>query len=82
MDFYERALLNHILASQDPGHRHDVLLRLAQARSLQELQHAATGLLLVLHRHGRREPREIRRHHFLPQAVTTLYLNLFIAAQS
>ena len=31
-DYYERALYNHILASQNPEDRHDVLLRAAAVR--------------------------------------------------
>ena len=65
-----------------PRDRHDVLLRLAQARPLQELQHAER-FLLVLHRHRHREPRQVRRHdlrarrrHALRQPVHPLRTDL------
>ncbi len=64
-DYYERALYNHILASQDPktgGMCYYVPLR----RIGQDLRRPARRLL-VLHRHGRGKPREIRRQHLFPQ---------------
>ena len=67
-----------LLAESRDGH--DVLLRAAAVRLAQGVQHAA-GLLLVLHRHRRREPRQVRRQHLLPRRTATLYVNLFIASE-
>ena len=46
---------------------HDVLLRAAAVRLAQGLQHARLDSLLVLHGHGRGEPRQVRRQHLLPR---------------
>jgi DUF1680 family protein len=65
-DFYERALYNHILASQNPDTGHDVLLRAVTLRIAARVQQAQR-LLLVLHRHRRRKSLQIRRQHLLLQ---------------
>ena len=62
MDFYERALYNDILASQDPDTGHVHLFHVAQARPFQNLFDAGQ-FLLVLRRHRHGKPRQIRRHH-------------------
>ena len=59
-DYYERALLNHILASQEPGTGHDDVLRAHEAGPLQGLRRPDRGVL-VLHRYRHREPRQVRR---------------------
>ena len=63
-DYYERALYNHILASQNPETGmmcYYVPLRSGLAKGLQRLRRR----VLVLHRYRRREPREVRRQHLL-----------------
>ena len=59
-DYYERALYNHILASQNPETGmmcYYVPAPLGVPQGLQRLRRR----LLVLHRHGRREPCQVRR---------------------
>ena len=65
-DYYERALYNHILASQNPEDGmtcYYVPLRTGSRKTYCDHDE----LVLVLHRHGRREPREIRRLDLLPR---------------
>ena len=64
-DYYERALYNHILASQNPETGmmcYYVPLRPGSRKVLQRLRR----FLLVLHRHRRGESRQVRRQHLLP----------------
>ena len=65
-DYYERALYNHILASQNPETGMMCYYVPLRVRVAQDLQHARR-LLLVLHRHGHREPRQVRRQHLFPR---------------
>ena len=61
-DYYERALYQPHPRFAEPRDRHDVLLRappLGVPEGLQRLRRR----LLVLHRNGRREPRQVRRQH-------------------
>ena len=79
-DYYERALYNHILASQNPETGmmcYYVPLRSGSRKNY----NGPLRLLLVLHRHGRREPREVRRQHLLLDGNDTLYVNLFVASE-
>jgi hypothetical protein len=66
MDFYEKTLYNHILASQDPnsGARVPVLLHPAARRRDQDLQQRLQQLRL-LSRHGNGEQHQVRRQHLL-----------------
>ncbi len=59
-DYFERALFNGILASQDPDIRHEHLLPV-DARRLREALPHALRFVLVLHRIGHRESRALRR---------------------
>ena len=79
-DYYERALYNHILASQNPETGMMCYYVPLRSGSREELQRPA-GCVLVLHRHGRREPRQVRRQHLLPRRRKSLYVNLFIASE-
>ena len=49
-----------------PRDRHDDVLRGPEPGPLEGLQHAAR-FVLVLHRHGHGEPRQVRRQHLLPR---------------
>ena len=80
MDFYERGLFNHILASQDPADRRCHLLLPAQARRVQDLLDARR-LVLVLRRHGHGEPRASTRDTIYFHDDDALYVNLFIASE-
>ena len=83
MDFYERALLNHILGSQDPKTGGDPLLLPAEARGVQDVLHGGR-LVLVLRRHGDGKPREIQRLHLFPfgdERQPALYVNLFVPSE-
>ena len=65
-DYYERALYNHILASQNPETGmmcYYVPLRSGSRKNY----NGPLDCVLVLHGHGRREPREVRRQHLLPR---------------
>ncbi len=60
IDYFERALFNGILASQDPGVRHEHLLPVDARRLCEALPHALR-FFLVLHGIRNREPRALRR---------------------
>ena len=79
IDYFERALFNGILASQDPETRHEDLLPVDAARLRAALSHAVR-FVLVLHGFGHREPRALRRNDLRAQRRDTLYVNLFIAS--
>ena len=65
-DYFERALFNGILASQDPADGHDDVLPVDAARLRAALSHAVR-FVLVLHGIGHRESRALRREHLRAQ---------------
>ena len=65
-DYYERALYNHILCSQHP--ETGMMCYYLPLRSGSNKNYnGPLDSLLVLHRHGRREPCEVWREHLLPR---------------
>ena len=65
-DYYERALYNGILPSQDPRERDDDVFPGHAARIRPAVPHAG-AVLLVLHRDRDGEPRQVRRLDLLPR---------------
>ena len=91
MDFYERALFNQMLASQDPrphARVQDLLPGLSPGAFKRQprfgerpgrlLDRLPQLLLRRRHRHG--DPGQVRRHHLLPGHSGTL-VNLFIPSE-
>jgi len=77
-DYYERALLNQILASQSPENGM-VMYYIPSSRDILKYS-AHLRILLVLHRNRNGKSRQIRRQHIFYDD-NSLYVNLFIASE-
>ena len=78
-DYYERALFNGILASQDPDSGMVTYFQ-ATRPGYPKLYGTRRALVLVLHRHRHGELRQAGRFDLLPRRRDALYVNLFIAS--